>query len=855
MKKKILLAVVLVLALMLSIVGCKGQKAVSSLEVIDGLKTTYELNEKPDFSKVRVYAIYNDGTKKEVGASDLSFSTLDTSLAGDKKITITYEGVSLDIRVTVKGKAVEETAVLTAIQYQSGLSAEMFATSKEIDTTMLQVLATYSDGSKGLIDNSKLSTNIGELDFSTPGVKTVVIKFQNFSCEFNITVKAPEIVGIEVDKNSINTTVQEGETLDVSNIKVYVVYNNGGRLLLSASDSKLDLVSGMPDLSQDGDKEYTIAYDGKYFCTLIISATPAVLTGITLNTDNATKSILLGDTLSLASVGVTASFSNNTSEIVTGGDLQFSYDVSKAGTSTVTVSYTYEGVTKTASYTVKVLSISKIEIDSNSVALKVPVKGDLDVSGLTILVTDNEGNIHKISRSTEITVNTFALNTNAVGKGYITVTFRDITSEKLNITVYDQDVDYIITKAEFPESLINWRSTKPDNMKSHFTKQDSPYYVGDDNAFIFTLDIAAYTLDGEKADVTSYISASEVYLNGTKLTGSELAKYVSIDESKNAFDFTEEAVGKSFTIKTRPAHGVDGIEKDCTRSLDVTVVDGYNIYKAYELNFITNWSDFDFTDETIKLSPAETRTQVEIVRDFITKEIQVEFPTIGNGIVIHGNLDITPADLPAEYFVNRDRTKDLFDYLNVYSHMTTAANPNFTFYGNYFTINSSALPVVCDITETLGNQDEGISNAQLFGFSVDPDIKWGEGTAFDHTKYSTTLKDLRVRDDNPNVNEPADSPRAMRGLIGIKTWAQIVNFENTRFDRFFISYLADSDYQTVNIKDSIFYNSWQNHLFIWSDNPFYVENDDTAFEMENYPVLTVNINHFKIYHFDIIFFN
>ena len=839
MKKKILLSIILVLTLMLSLLSCiRGEKAVARLEVIEGLKTEYELNEKPDFSGVRVLAIYNDETTKEVGADELTFSQLDTSLAGEKKITITYEGVSLDVRVTVKGKSIEEAPVLTGIQYQSGLPSEIFTTTNDIDTITLKVLATYSDGSRGLIDSSKLSTNISELDFSTPGQKTVVIKYQNFSCEYVIEVKAPEIIGIEVDADSIDTVVEAGGTLDISNIKVYAVYNNDYRPLISNTDPKLDLVSGMPNLTLEGEKEYVITYDGKFSCTLIISTTPPELTGIELNTNYTPKTILLGDTLSTAAVIANAKFSNNTGKLIPNSQLTFDYDVSKAGNATVTVSYTHNGITKSASYTVSVLSIASIEIDTESVSSKVAVDQQLDVSNIVLIITDSNGGIHEISRSNEIELDLSGLDTSVLGKGYINASYRGVTSSNLYVTVYDPDSEYIITGVELPQSLINWNSTVGNNMKSFFKKNNSPYLVGDDNPFIFTLTLSGYTLDGIKADsITNYTSASKVYLDGVELTGSELAKYVSIDESKNAFDFTEAAVGKSFKIETRPAHGVDGYEDDFTRVLNVTVVDGYNIYKAYELNFITNWSDFDFSEANV--FPGEKRTQVEIVRDFLINEVKVEIPTIGSAIILHNDLYVTPADLPKEYFLGADRKAELFDRINVFSHMTTVENPSFTIYGNYFTVCSNALPVVC----LNGNNDDAVSNAQLFGFSVDPAIMDAAGPlTFDHTKYTTTLKDVRFRDDHPNVDEPENSSRDMRGLIGIKTWGQVINFENTRFDRFYISYLADSDYQTVNINDTIFYNSWQNHLFVWSDNPFYLDSDTSSFEHPNYPVLTVNLN-------------
>ena len=64
--------------------------------------------------------------------------------------------------------------------------------------------------------------------------------------------------------------------------------------------------------------------------------------------------------------------------------------------------------------------------------------------------------------------------------------------------------------------------------------------------------INAFTVTGEKLSVSTYTSASKVYLYGsdTPLSGDELKKYVSINETKNSFNFTEDAIGMSFTITT-----------------------------------------------------------------------------------------------------------------------------------------------------------------------------------------------------------------------------------------------------------------------------------------------------------------
>ena len=114
------------------------------------------------------------------------------------------------------------------------------------------------------------------------------------------------------------------------------------------------------------------------------------------------------------------------------------------------------------------------------------------------------------------------------------------------------------------------------------------------------------------------MSHSEVKLLGedAPLSGDELAKYVVINESKNSFDFTEEAIGKSFTISTRPKYGSEGKEEQLTKSLDVTIVDGYNIYKPYELNYVTNSTSFDFA----AVDASEKRGQKDMVKDFLKNE-------------------------------------------------------------------------------------------------------------------------------------------------------------------------------------------------------------------------------------------
>ena len=67
-------------------------------------KTEYDYLSSPvaDLSGLRLKAIYSDGAEKEITElQDIKASEVDTSKLGDQEITLTYEGVSIQIAVTV----------------------------------------------------------------------------------------------------------------------------------------------------------------------------------------------------------------------------------------------------------------------------------------------------------------------------------------------------------------------------------------------------------------------------------------------------------------------------------------------------------------------------------------------------------------------------------------------------------------------------------------------------------------------------------------------------------------------------------------------------------------------------------
>lgn len=80
------------------------------------------------------------------------------------------------------------------------------------------------------------------------------------------------------------------------------------------------------------------------------------LSSISLNTSSVQKSFAIGATLDYAGLVVTANYSNCSSQTVEPTNVTVSPDMSTAGSKTVTVSYTENGTTKTATYTINVVA-------------------------------------------------------------------------------------------------------------------------------------------------------------------------------------------------------------------------------------------------------------------------------------------------------------------------------------------------------------------------------------------------------------------------------------------------------------------------------------------------------------------
>ena len=829
MKKVLSLTLLVLLSLALLLTGCRGQKKIDRIEVGDTLVRQYEQGSTPDFSGVVATIVYNDGSSTTVDASQLSFSQLDTSKIGKTTLTITYGDFSQDFVVEITKKAGDvPTRSIVKIEYVSGIPASIFV-GDSFHYESINIKAVYSDNTEEIISLGKnTSVKYTTIDLSTAGTQTITFTYMNLTCQAEVNVQAIKVTKIEVNYGSIM------DGIDKDTIEVTKHFNNGESARVNAADLTI---------TQNGDI-YTITYhdakDGDFSVSIDSSVTPVLEYLEITKTGYENTAILVGDSFSTAGVTCNARYSNGAYASLSSSEFTCSaVDTSVPGEATLTVTLVdNEDIKGTAKVTV--LGITKIAINSASVSNKLTVGNELNTVNIELSILCSNG--ATVVRKAQ-TVDTSALDTTTEGIYTITAGYNGFTSEDYTIYVVEADTNYSVFDAELPSSISSL-----DSKKEQFINKGYTYVVGDDNPFILKLQVVALDENGDLVDDdlsdVSFVSYFELYLDGEQLTGDELARYASFNGAKHSIQFTPDAVGKKFTIKVAP----EGLES-AIKSLDVEVVDGYNIYEAWELNYLTNMNEEYFP----------SGNQIEAVDNFLATK-GVTRPTNLGAIVIHNDLVIQRDDIPSQYYIDnnnsRDNESELWDVITIFPHANDAPDGMFELYGNYYTIQSYPLPTVCKLGT--GNQDShetvtgvAVSNAQLFRFSSAAgeaeywkDIQSDADINFKPTDYKTTVYSLYIRDDNPNNNEEWKTERAMRGLIAMKVCYGEVTLENAVVEAFYISFFVDYDYVIANVNESVFYNSYQNHIYIFNKN-LLLDNVDAA-PGDNHVPATLNVTKSKI---------
>ena len=473
---------------------------------------------------------------------------------------------------------------------------------------------------------------------------------------------------------------------------------------------------------------------------------------------------------------------------------------------------------------------TKLEIVATSVANPTLVNQPHDLSGLKVVVTYDNGDKKTVNKNNDMTIT--PINVNQLGEQTLTVKYLGLTAT-LKVVVETEGDFYSILGFDKPKFQTDWafarllHTDNPatadfDETELNFVDRTQSYKVGDENPFIYLPIITALNDEGDDIEVGAYTSKVTVELKEgstyTKLEGAALEAVVEVDNTKSSFDFKQAAVGKTYRITVEPANNPNEVPE---LSIEVEVVDGFNVHNIAELSAMDN--NPRAVDDWAEYKAAHGITQ-----------------TAQDGIVLHGNLEVTANDIPKSYTYNYNANGDNLDGATAENNGTLKykqtiycrdAQTPFTVYGNYFTIDTHKIPYSVDYP------DGEFGHTYIFGFGGD-----------DHECPGTKQAACRVESiymiGNSNKDDSTQLRGGNNGIISSSENLVINNMVSRAFlthfstvDSVAASYsnaIYNYDVKTT-IQNSHMYDSYSMMGFAWGDVE--VEINDCTFKRAGGPTI------------------
>ena len=312
------------------------------------------------------------------------------------------------------------------------------------------------------------------------------------------------------------------------------------------------------------------------------------------------------------------------------------------------------------------------------------------------------------------------------------VSFSSTTSSKEEDRVAVYDLEH---KTSFANH-VQYKGEQS-NKEEEYMDRDRNYKVGDENPFDFKPQLTLAILPAGSTNIEdiefdynadwSYNVTLSLLNDNEEYVDANLDEYTdSLDKDNCLIDFSDSAIGHTFKISLYPEglneEQMKKLTTDWTKEYVVDVIEGYNVTNAKELAYVQN--------STKKMD------DIGSIKGESYKTVWDEFKTNNNlkldyapeAMILHNDITITKDDIPSAYFYNENEisvSKDNPNYnkilgsykdWNVVYFRDFAKNSKFTFEGNYFTLNASAIPTVVKDNDSNEVPEYFISHGVLFRF-------------------------------------------------------------------------------------------------------------------------------------------
>ncbi|MCH5184860.1 MAG: leucine-rich repeat protein [Oscillospiraceae bacterium] len=365
-----------------------------------------------DRSSIRVVALYNNGTETVLKSDEYDVRGMDTSSEGTVIVTISYLGHEYPVAIQVVAKT------LINIKLVKAPTKTLYSVGEAIDTTGMEVIATYDDGS-----TADVTSNCEILgDTFTAGTKVIRVKYMNVTQTFTITVTdTVTITGITV--TGYTRTYLQGSPFD-NKLTVYASFDDGSVSQIASGYE----VEGF-NSSKTGINRVTVKYMGKTasFDVIIIPVEDiADIMGINVTVVGPTEYIIGAPNFDRSSIVVTVIKSDGTEELLDNYSVS-GFETATPGIKNLTISYLAFS---------KDIQINVTNKEVTGIIVTPPTKltytqGEkIDTAGMTVMVLYSDGSSANVTGQVILG----GYDPEKVGVQTITVVYGTKTSS-FNITV------------------------------------------------------------------------------------------------------------------------------------------------------------------------------------------------------------------------------------------------------------------------------------------------------------------------------------------------------------------------------------------------------------------------------------
>ena len=359
-----------------------------------------------------------------VGSSYLQIKSSTTYIYNEAPLSIdTSNTVAVKAKLRTYGGANNQSLKITAYNEQGTAISNTLTLSPTSSS-----LADYS-GTLTFTSSTYHSVNFKAYggNNSSLGISGLELKYTSYSSGD----PAPTVSSIQITNAPTKLTYIEGEYFDPTGLLIKATYSDDSKATIEYALHSSDF-SFEPSLTTQlatSNISVTITYGGASE-SQAITVNAVALQSITLS--NITSSYYVGD--AFVAPTVTANRNNGNNTVVTSGVNITGYNMNQPGTQEVTVSYTENGVTKTAKYNITVteIAISSLELSNKKTAYFV---GDTFVKP-TVTAHYNNGDTADVTSGATFT----GYNMANAGNQTVTVSYSD-KSTTYQITVTAVVVD------------------------------------------------------------------------------------------------------------------------------------------------------------------------------------------------------------------------------------------------------------------------------------------------------------------------------------------------------------------------------------------------------------------------------